>query len=567
VLGGGQVGLVSATCLASRGHDVTCLDVVPAVVARINAGDPHIHERGLPELVREMRSAGRLRARIAAPEALCDSDIVILAVPTPSVDGEIDLRHIKSSAQLVGAYLRGAHRYTSIVVKSTVVPGTTDTFVRQVLEDVSGIRLGAFGLGVNPEFLREGEAVKDFMHPDRIVIGYEDPETLIRLRELYASWSVERIEVNSRTAEMIKYANNCLLATQISAVNEIANVAGAIGRIDIQNVMRGVHLDRRWNPMAADGSRVRPAILTYLMPGCGFGGSCLPKDAEALRHQARLLGVKPRVLDAVLQVNADQPVQVVRLLQGSLGSLFGKRVLVLGLAFKPETDDVRDSAALAIIRHLVNHGAQVAAHDPIAVPQAQHALRSIPVEYPRVWTSALDSVDAVVVATRWPEYASLVTAENRSKLRGKLIVDARLMFGADQFSDTRYLSVGMGSPARAVHFPCPPLPHREHRGQHLPDTGAPGPRDALGEDPVQTTAARPRRPSGRRPEPLTPGVAPPKCAILLGESVQFRSPLTGRAAARLASSLVRFAPAAVAGDDRVVVSPTASGSKAPFQGP
>lgn len=453
VVGTGYVGLVSGVCLAAKGHDVTCVDLNPAIVERLNRAEPTIHERGLPELLAEVHAAGNFRATTKLAEALEGAETVILAVGTPSENGVIDLKYIRAASAEIGSILRDRDDHLSVIVKSTVVPGTTDTVVRKEIEAASGKRLGeGFGLGMNPEFLREGEAIEDFMEPDRIVFGHEDERTLARLRELYAPWDVDKLEVNTRTAEMIKYANNCLLATQISAVNEIANLAAAVGGIDVMEVMAGVHLDKRWNPILDAGhnaSRANPKILTYLVPGCGFGGSCFPKDVQALRSQGEALGLKMDILNAVLSINEAQPGQVLRILEMELGSLAGRRVLLLGLAFKPETDDVRESASLQIAADLLAAGALVAAHDPIATynfvrafgPDADH------INFIEDWTAAMDEAEMVVIATRWPEYAEVA---ERARA-GQTVFDARRLVAPDAVQG-RYLTIG-----RRVKTPDTPI--------------------------------------------------------------------------------------------------------------
>ena len=342
VVGAGYVGLVSGAGLASVGHSVICCDRRDEVVAAVRAGRSPIHEDGLGDLLAAGVAAGRLTATASVAEGVAGADVVLLAVGTPSTDGRIDLGQIRAAAAEVGTALRGRTDAPSIVVKSTVLPGTTDTVVRAEVEAASGLShaAGGFGLGMNPEFLREGRAVPDFLRPDRIVLGADDERTLARLRDLYAPWAADKLETNCRTAEMTKYANNCLLALQISAVNELANAAGAASGIDFAAVIEGVSADRRWSPAGADGGgRTRPGILDYLKPGCGFGGSCFPKDLEAMRTFCGDHGVEPRVLQAVLDVNAGQPARVAAALGRRLGGLAGRRVLVLGTAFKPGTDD------------------------------------------------------------------------------------------------------------------------------------------------------------------------------------------------------------------------------------
>jgi UDPglucose 6-dehydrogenase/GDP-mannose 6-dehydrogenase len=436
VFGTGYVGLVSGVCLAAHGHDVVCLDLRADVVEKLNRAQPHIHEPGLPELLQRVISEKRFRATLSREEALKDAALILIAVGTPSTEGRIDLQYITAAASQIGAYLKTIDRFVAVVVKSTVVPGTTDGVVRQSIEASSGKKLGEFGLGMNPEFLREGNAVSDFMRPDRIVLGHEDEETLRRLRELYQPWSCEKLEVNTRTAEMIKYANNCLLATQISAVNELANLCTRVGNIDVQEVMAGVHLDKRWNPLDTSGRRVNPGILAYLFPGCGFGGSCFPKDVQALRTLGLDYKLPMPILEAVLDTNESQPSQVITLLESRLLPLTGKKILVLGLAFKPDTDDVRESASLIIVRELVRRRCEVIAHDPVAGENARKELAGVKFDLTNDWKTALPAADGVVVATKWPEYAELKNAA----VNGKVIVDPRRMFRPDDFAN--YLAIG-----------------------------------------------------------------------------------------------------------------------------
>jgi UDPglucose 6-dehydrogenase len=446
VIGTGYVGLTTGVCLAARGHDVTALEVRDDLIERLNRGEPQIHEQGLSELLARQVTEGRFRARRVSESEIVGNEIVMLAVGTPTTDGRIDLCHVGEASRMIGRALRGNRHQPSIVVKSTVVPGTTDTFVRRHIELESGRKLGEFGLGMNPEFLREGQAVDDFMSPDRLVLGHEDAPTLARLEELYTPWTCERVRVNTRTAEFIKYANNCLLATQISAVNELANIAASIGGIDIMDVMVGVHLDERWNPVDEHGRRVQPEILTYLVPGCGFGGSCFPKDVQALRTAAVEHGVPPTLLDAVLEINARQPSQICVLLRNALGSLAGRRVLVLGLAFKPGTDDVRESTSLSIARELAAAGAAVVAHDPVAETNARAALSGVSIRYVADWEVGISEVDAIVVSTKWPEYERLLESPLHERLAGKVIVDARRMFSPTAFPEATYLAIGRGMP-------------------------------------------------------------------------------------------------------------------------
>jgi UDPglucose 6-dehydrogenase/GDP-mannose 6-dehydrogenase len=442
VIGTGYVGLVSGVCLAAKGHDVTCLDVSWDIVDRINLGSTHIYEKGVEALLSTVIAEGRFRAALASVEALNGCRIIMIAVGTPSADGRIDLRQVESASRLAGSYLRRCSTPCSVIVKSTVVPGTTDTVVRGWLEAESGKKVGAFGLGMNPEFLREGEAVADFMEPDRIVLGCETPETWEALRELYTPWSCEKIRVNSRTAEMIKYANNAILATQISIVNELANIAAAIGGIDIYEVMAGVHADKRWSPILPSGERISPGIITYLWPGCGFGGSCLPKDVQAIRSKAQDAGIEPRLLLSVLKVNDEQPHQITGIIKRATGGLRGRRALVLGLAFKPDTDDVRESASRKVLEDLIKEGAMVVAHDPMAIENAKKTWPDLRVQFVTDWESQVAQADIVIVVTRWAEYLKLRSAPLQEKLRNRVIFDARRFFNKTDFPEALYLSIG-----------------------------------------------------------------------------------------------------------------------------
>jgi UDPglucose 6-dehydrogenase/GDP-mannose 6-dehydrogenase len=442
VIGTGYVGLVSGVCLAAKGHEIKCLDVRREVVERLNRGIPHIYEKGLESLLSSVLAAGRFRAEIASVEALKGCEVILIAVGTPSTEGRIDLSQVEAASRLAGSYLRNQTSPCSVIVKSTVVPGTTDTAVRGWLEAESGRKMGDFGLGMNPEFLREGEAVEDFMTPDRIVLGGETPGTWDALEKLYEAWSCEKLRVNSRTAEMIKYANNAILATVISASNELANAAAAIGGIDIYEVMAGVHADKRWSPLLPDGERIRPGILTYLWPGCGFGGSCFPKDVQALLAKARDAGAEAAILSSVLRVNREQPHQILAILKRATGPLRGRRVVVLGLAFKPETDDVRESASRTVLADLAGEGALVMAHDPMAADNARRSWPELGVQYVSEWEPCVAQAAAVVVVTAWREYLKLRTSPLREELRGRVLFDARRLFSKQDFPGAVYLTIG-----------------------------------------------------------------------------------------------------------------------------
>jgi UDPglucose 6-dehydrogenase/GDP-mannose 6-dehydrogenase len=415
------------------------VDIDHAIVDRLNAGLPHIYEHHLESLLKEALKAGRFRAETSLSRGLEDAQLAMIAVGTPSVNGLIDLRGLRNVVGEIGAYIQSSARFLSVVVKSTVIPTTTDTVVRTELEAISGIARCAFGLGMNPEFLREGTAVDDFMNPDRIVLGYEDEPTLAALEELYAPWDCDKLHVNTRTAELIKYANNALLATQISAINELANLADAIGDIDIMEVVSGLHLDRRWNPLTPQG-RLWPEILTYLIPGCGFGGSCFPKDVDALYAQGRERELPMHMLKAILDINRTQPLKIVEILERE-NAVRGANVLLLGLAFKPDTDDVRESASIPIAQSLLAGGAKVMAHDPIAADNFKRALGPTNGSFAIVsdWREHVSAANTIVIATKWSDYESL----RSMGLRNKLVMDCRRMFSPQDFASCKYRSVGL----------------------------------------------------------------------------------------------------------------------------
>jgi UDPglucose 6-dehydrogenase len=447
IIGTGYVGLVSGACLAAKGHQVRCADRNPEIVAALNEGRAHFFEEGLAEVLASVLLAKRFVVTDDLVSGLDGAEIAIIAVGTPSIDGVIDLSDVCSVARAIGAYIGNTERHISVVVKSTVLPCTTDTVVRKEIEAASGKLFPAFGLGMNPEFLREGNAIADFMEPDRIVIGFEDGATLERLERLYAPWETDKIRIPTRSAELLKYANNIMLACQISAINEIANLAAAIGGIDIMDVVKGVHLDKRWNPILPDRGRAQPEILTYLVPGCGFGGSCFPKDVQALRSHGEQLGLSMHMLNAVLDINDVQPEQVVSILHRERGDLDGCNVLVLGLAFKPGTDDVRESASLKIVEQLLSHGCKVSVHDPIAADNFRRALGGTAdaLTFLDDWRSNIDQAEVVILATEWPQYQEIATLD----LSGKIFFDGRRALTPNAVPSAKYLAIGR----RAVFEP------------------------------------------------------------------------------------------------------------------
>jgi UDPglucose 6-dehydrogenase/GDP-mannose 6-dehydrogenase len=423
VIGTGYVGLVSGACLAEVGHDVICVDIDQDKVDKIRSGVAPIHERDLPELL-QRHIGGRLYATTDLVEAITTSDLSMIAVGTPLRDGRIDLAAVRLVAEQIGSAMAQSSRYHVVVVKSTVVPGTTENVVLPILEAASGKTAGVdFGVGMNPEFLTEGQAVSDFLRPDRIVLGGLDDRTTATLAELYESFvGVPVIRTNPRTAEMIKYASNTLLATMISLSNEMASLAAGIGDIDITAVMDGVHLSRYLTNEAGETAE----LASFLYPGCGYGGSCLPKDTKALVSQGAEVGVPMRVLAAVDQVNDAQPDKMLNILRKHFPALTGIRVGVLGLAFRPGTDDMRESPSISIVNKLLDAGVEVRAYDPIAVENARTVFAGLNVKLCEEMPEAVQDVDAVMLVTRWDEFRDIADLIAKQPTP-PLLIDGRRM--------------------------------------------------------------------------------------------------------------------------------------------
>ncbi len=409
IIGTGYVGAVSAACFAELGHEVICVDVDQSKIDRINAGIPPIYEEGLSELL-EKYAGRRLNATSDYDFAVMNSDISFICVGTPSDShGNIDLGIVKAAGASLGDSLKKKEGYHVIVVKSTVVPGTTEKVVLPIIEKHSDKLAEDFGIAMNPEFLREGKAVYDFMHPDKIVVGSIDKKSGDIVASLYSGLECEVTRTNPRTAEMIKYANNACLATKISFANEIGNICKGLG-IDTYEVMRAVGRDFRIGPY-------------FLNSGAGFGGSCFPKDVRALIGKASEIGYEPVLLRSVIELNETQPTRMVQLLKNRLGSLREKKIAVLGLAFKNDTDDIRESRSTPVIKELLDNGARVSAYDPMANENMKMLFSDI--EYHSSAADALRGADACMIMTEWDEFKSL--GKEFDVMKRRLIIDGRHM--------------------------------------------------------------------------------------------------------------------------------------------
>ncbi len=354
----------------------------------------------------------------------------------------IDLTALEAATSAVGTALKDKAEHHVVVVKSTVVPGTTDRVVVRLLEKTSGRVAGRdLGVGVNPEFLTEGQAVADFMAPDRLVLGAVDGRTHDALERLHEAFpvAVPRLKVNLRTAELIKYTSNALLATMISFSNEIANLSAAVGEVDVVDVMRGICLSQYLAPPGPEGDRVPAPIASFLEAGAGFGGSCLPKDVRALIAEGNRLGQPMRVLRAVIETNEGQPDELIRIVEGAAGDLRGTRVTVLGLAFKPDTDDVRESPSIAVVGRLVRRGAIVTVHDPV-VTRMPEDLSAADISLTSDLDAALLHAQVVVLVTRWEHYRDVPALVTAMEPR-PVLVDGRRMLDKSEFSS--YAGIGL----------------------------------------------------------------------------------------------------------------------------
>lgn len=419
VVGTGYVGLVSGACLAEVGNDVLCLDVDPAKIRILNEGGIPIFEPGLLEMVRRNVAAGRLRFTTDVAESVAHGTIQFIAVGTPpDEDGSADLQYVTAAARSIGRHM---NEYKVIVDKSTVPVGTADKVRAAVSDELAQRGLATeFSVVSNPEFLKEGAAVDDFMRPDRIVVGADEARAIELMRALYAPFqrNHERLIImDVRSAELTKYAANAMLATRISFMNELANLAEKLGA-DIEMVRQGIGSDPRIG-------------YHFLYPGCGYGGSCFPKDVQALQRTARLdAGIELKVLNAVEEANDEQKRVLTRKVKARFGDdLSGRRFAIWGLAFKPNTDDMREAPSRQLIADLFAAGAVVSAYDPVAMHEAQRIFAGeTRLNFTENPLDALDGADALIIVTEWKEFRSPDFAVVKERLKQALIFDGRNLY-------------------------------------------------------------------------------------------------------------------------------------------
>lgn len=432
IVGTGYVGLVSGACFAEMGIDVTCVDINPEKIKCLLNGEIPIYEPGLDDLVKRNVEAGRLHFTTDLTTCLDNVEVVFSAVGTPpDEDGSADLQYVLEVARTFG---RNIKKYTILVTKSTVPVGTAKK-VKAVIEEELTKRDEQidFEVASNPEFLKEGAAIKDFMSPDRVVVGVESDRAKKVMERLYRPFQMNNYRLyfmDIPSAEMTKYAANAMLATRISFMNEIANLCDRVGA-DVEMVRKGIGSDARI------GNK-------FLYPGCGYGGSCFPKDVKALAHTAREHGYTMQVIEAVERVNEQQKGIVFEKLQTALGDLRGKVVAIWGLAFKPETDDMREAPATVVIGRLLDAGAEVRAYDPVAMPESRRRMADLPIRYAQTMYEAAEGVDAVALLTEWKELRMPDWTQLRATMRGDAVVDGRNIFDKPEVEAAGFRYFGIG---------------------------------------------------------------------------------------------------------------------------
>lgn len=427
VIGTGYVGLVTGACFAEFGVEVTCVDVDENKINSLNNGKIPIYEPGLDKIVEKNVKANRLHFTTDIKSAVEQALVVFLAVGTPpKEDGSPDMSYYQQAAKDIAGAMNG---YKVLVTKSTVPVGT-GKWLREFVKENLSIDTN-FGVASNPEFLREGAAIEDFMRPDRVVIGSNEEDAIAIMKDLYRPlYLIETpiVITSLEAAELIKYSANAFLATKITFINEIANLCDAIG-CDVHDVARGMGMDKRI------GNK-------FLHPGPGYGGSCFPKDTRALTTVADQFGVETRIVDAVVEANEYQRQAMIPKIKKLVGDLNGKTIGVLGLSFKPETDDMRESPAIEIVKQMLASGAKIRAYDPVAMEEAKHELPDI--EYVENEYAAIENADALVIITEWNQFRALDMEKVKNLLKSPKIADLRNIYEPNDMRELGFEYVGVG---------------------------------------------------------------------------------------------------------------------------
>ena len=430
VIGTGYVGLVTGTCFADLGNEVTCLDIDEWKIAALKRGETPIYEPGLEEMVKRNHEAGRLKFTTNYPDAVPNAEFIFIAVGTPQgSNGGADLTYVETAASTIAKHLKG----DSIIINKSTVPIGTGDWVAGIIErSLNGNRSAAtFAVVSNPEFLREGSAIGDFQSPDRVVLGSTSRAAAARVAELYQPLKAPVIITDLRTAEMIKYASNAILATRISFINEISQMCDALGA-DVKVVAEGMGYDKRIGPQ-------------FLQAGIGYGGSCFPKDVKALAHMAEASNLHPQLLLAVMDINNDARRFFVQKVERTLGSVSGRTIGIWGLAFKPNTDDMREAASIDIITALVRKGAIVRAYDPVAMGVAQRVLP--PITYCKDPYEVVTEADAVLLITEWNEFKQVDFNRVKSLMNNPVLFDGRNLYDPQEITERGFVYRSVGRPS------------------------------------------------------------------------------------------------------------------------
>ncbi len=415
IIGAGYVGLCTGVGFALKGHNIICVDVDKKKIDKINAKKPPITESGLEDALK--KTARLIKATTDLKYGVNNSSITFICVGTPSRnDNHVDTSYVENVSKQIGSIIKDKKGFHVIVIKSSVIPGTTEEIIVPIMEKFSHKKSGKdFGVCSNPEFLREGSAINDFLYPDRIVIGVSDEKTKSVVKALYRDFNAYVMITSVKTAEMVKYASNAFLAAKISLINEIGNICKKLG-IDTYDVARGVGYDKRIGDM-------------FLSAGVGFGGSCLSKDINALYSKAKQLGYEAGILDSILKLNKYQRVTIVDILRNKIPNLDGKTIAVLGLAFKANTDDIRDSPAIDVVSELKKNKCKIVAYDPKASKNFKKIYSYI--KYAKSCSDALDGADACLILTEWDEFKNL-TDKDFSVMRNSIIIEGRKVLNKDK---------------------------------------------------------------------------------------------------------------------------------------
>ncbi len=435
VVGLGYVGLPLSCAFASRSFKVIGLDTDLEKIELIKKGETPIYEEGLQDLLKRVLKEKTFKATSSYRELVEESEACFICVGTPSnPDGSVDLRYVREAVEMISEYLKRLDRYFLIVVRSTIPPSTTCNLVRKILDERSGKKLGEYGLCFNPEFLREGKALKDIFNPDRIIIGSMDERSGELLLEIYKKFHGDSMPpilvTNPTNAELIKYASNVFLATKVSFINMISQICQRLPDADVRIVAEGIGMDKRIG-------------REFLNAGLGWGGSCFPKDVKAFLRFGQELGLHLKLVESVIEINEAQIAEAVRLADNLVGGLNGKIISILGLAFKPGTDDVRESRSIQLIKELLKYNVRIKVHDPKSLEKVMSILGD-KVTYCKTIEECLTDSDLCILATEWAEYKEINQEILKKYMRKPALLDCRRLYEPAQFKEIKFAAMGLG---------------------------------------------------------------------------------------------------------------------------